>query len=128
LQVLAIALSLFVSVAVAQQILPQEIHTSDLIQGYIPVGAFVITRGHLAYVEQRAVINPGMPSAMVPAIVDLTRLPPATRDKVEAECAAIKITTGGCWVKLQGWVQQINDRSGLIAADIEFLPSREGQR
>ena len=41
---------------------------------------------------------------------------------------AIKITTGGCWVKLQGWVQQIDDRFGLIATDIEFLPSREGQR
>ena len=116
------------SVAMAQQLLPQEINTGDLIQGHLPVGAFVITKGHLAYVEQRAVINPGMPSAMVPAIVDLTRLPPATRDKVEAECAAIKITTGGCWVKLQGWVQQIDDRFGLIATDIEFLPSREGQR
>jgi hypothetical protein len=128
LQVLAIALSPFMSVAMAQQLLPQEINTGDLIQGYLPVGAFVITKGHLAYVEQRAVINPGMPSAMVRAIVDLTRLPPATRDKVEAECAAIKITTGGCWVRLQGWVQQIDDRFGLIATDIEFLPSREGQR
>ena len=128
MQVLAIALSLFMSVAMAQQLLPQEINTGDLIQGHLPVGAFVITKGHLAYVEHRAVINPGMPSAMVPAIVDLTRLPPATRDKVEAECAAIKITTGGCWVKLQGWVQQIDDRFGLIATDIEFLPSREGQR
>ena len=128
MQVLAIALSLFMSVAMAQQLLPQEINTGDLIQGHLPVGAFVITKGHLAYVEHRAVINHGMPSAMVPAIVDLTRLPPATRDKVEAECAAIKITTGGCWVKLQGWVQQIDDRFGLIATDIEFLPSREGQR
>ena len=128
MQVLAIALSPFMSVAMAQQLLPQEINTGDLIQGHLPVGAFVITKGHLAYVEQRAVINPGMPSAMVPAIVDLTRLSPATRDKVEAECAAIKITTGGCWVKLQGWVQQIDDRFGLIATDIEFLPSREGQR
>ena len=124
---LALAFAPVVSIvgAMAQPTLPREINTGDLIQGYVPEGTVVVTTGHLAYVNQQALLNPAMPSAMMPAIVDMTRLPPSHRDQVQAQCAAAQITSGGCRAKVQGQVQQIDARPGLIATDIEFLaPAR----
>jgi hypothetical protein len=100
---------------------PQLINIGDLIQGYVSVGAVVTTDGHLLYTEGRVRINPNMPSAMAPAIVDITDLPPATREQIQTRCAAISITSGGCAVKVEGQVQLIDGRPGLIAAKIDFL-------
>ena len=109
--------------AAAQQTPPQEIFVGDLIHKYVSTGTVVVTTGHLAYVNGQALLNPNLPSAMVPATVDITSLPSAIRDRVQTQCAAVGITYGGCLVKVQGQVQQINARPGLVASNIEFLPS-----
>jgi hypothetical protein len=118
---LVVALVVPVAGALAQPSLPREIHPGDLIQRYVPEGTVVVTTGHLAYVNQQALLNPAMPSAMMPAIVDITRLPTANRDLVQAQCAAVQITSGGCRAKVHGQVRQIDTRPGLVATHIELL-------
>ena len=118
---LVVALVLPIADAVAQPSIPREIYPGDLIQGYVPEGALVVATGHLAYVNQQALLNPAMPSAMMPAIVDITQLPAANRDEVQARCAAVQITSGGCRAKVHGQVQQIDARPGLVATHIDIL-------
>lgn len=106
----------------AQAPQPREISVGDLIQGYVAdVGGPVVTTGHLAYVGDRVLLTPNQPSAMVPAVVDMSRLPPAVLAEVKARCAAVRTTFGGCQAKLQARVQPLDGRPGLIADHIEIL-------
>ena len=108
----------------SQKAEPLEINAGTLIQGYVSVGTVVVASGHLAYVDGKALLNPNMPSAMVPTVVDIAGLSPADQKRVQTECAAIRITSGGCSVKVKGQVQQMNGRFGLVATDIEFITGR----
>ena len=106
LRILAVAAALAGSaVGALAEPSPQsrKIKSGDFIQGYVRAGAIVVTTGHLAAVDGRVLLSPSMPSAMVPAM-STTRLPPADRARVQAHCAAVRITSGGCRVTLQGQV------------------------
>ena len=110
-----------VASASAQQAPPPEVHLGDVIQRYVPIGTIVSVRGHLAYVSGRAIMVPNMPSAMVPAIVDVTNLPPSDHERLQTACEAKSTTSGGCSVKIEGQIVEIDARPGLLATRIEFL-------
>lgn len=107
--------------ALAQQAPPEEVAISHVIQGNVVAGTIIKTRRHLAYSDGRVRMNPSIPSAMVPAIVDVTRLPSSVRHQVESDCSAVSITRAGCELVMRGEVREIEGRPGLVATGLDIL-------
>jgi hypothetical protein len=118
--IILLALTMPAAMMAFGQTPPQQVQVSDLIQGYVSLGTIITTQGHLAFTGGRARLNPSMPSAMVPAIVEITGLPPSDQERLQKQCTASSITSGGCRVRVEGRVQKIDGRPGLLATRLDF--------
>jgi hypothetical protein len=96
--------------------------SSDLIGGTIPVGEWVETAGHLWLSDRGALLAVAIPSAMVPARVDIANVAPAAVERFKAACSAPDQFRGGCSATVRGQTAMLDGRHGLVAHEIEFTP------
>ena len=114
--------------ALAQSPVYRQVWGGDFIQRYIPDGELIEIRGHGWANGPDFFYNINIPSAMVPALVDLAGIDAETRRRLQTECASKGQFGAGCQVVIRGKAgprPRPSVSRSLIASEIEFMPERQ---
>ena len=114
-------LASFAPSAASAETIYRRVHAGDIIMGYVPAGEPIETSGYFWFSDGAAFLNVARPSAHVPLMVDVTRLPPQKKAKAQSACASTTgLNGGGCQLTIRGVTAMVSGRRAVLASDIDL--------